>query len=230
MPLCLYICRCTWPCLQAWLYTVNFRHASTAVAYLSGARRETRLLDWALRRCAHRTRWWRLRQAADQRCGVALRFRAIQALLTHTARSRRAAAVAATTTRAATKRAFAALRKVAAWRSARVAAGLSRKEHGVRLVALLTLRRALRQWACSVAPRGPPRAAALSPTRLLAAEWQYGEKHSAGWQHGATLRAMLMLRRWSAHACTLRRRQATEEEAAIRYVRYVQDLLWHAVR
>ena len=86
------------------------------------------------------------------------------------------------------------------------------------------------KWAGSVAPRSPPLAAALSPTRLLVAEWKYGEKHSAGWQHGATLRAMLMLRRWSAHACALRRRQATEEEAAIRYVRYVQDLLWHAVR
>jgi len=122
------------------------------------------------------------------------------------------------------------LRKAAAWQAARAAAGLSRKAHGARLVALLTLRRALRQWARSVAAaRGPPLAAALSPSRLLVAAWGGGEAPSAGWQRGAALRVMLVLRRWSAHACALRRRQATEEEAAIRYVRYVQDLLWHAV-
>ena len=76
--------------LQVWLYTANFLHASVVVAHLSGARRARRLLGWAVGRCAHRARWWRLRQVADQRCAVALRFRAIQALLMHTARRRRA--------------------------------------------------------------------------------------------------------------------------------------------
>ena len=77
---------------------------------------------------------------------------------------------------------------------------------------------------------GSPSAVGLNSTRLLAARWQYCERYAAGWQYGATLVAMLTLHRWSVNAHTQRRQQATEEEAAVRYVRYVQDLLWHAVR